>query len=142
MLLYETSMKKQLTIELVTYRRNRAFETIREIDKLLSEGMLLFAINRIYYAGFYIVSALCLLDDFSTSKHTQLIGYFNREYVKKGLIDIETGSILNLAYRKRTSVDYQDFVTVTRDEVYQYFNEMKLFVEKVDDLIEQRIKNL
>ncbi|MBD3308314.1 hypothetical protein GF339_17905 [candidate division KSB3 bacterium] len=49
--------------------------------------------NRIYYAMFYAVSALALLQGFSTSSHAQLRGYFNREFVKTGIISIELGRL-------------------------------------------------
>lgn len=133
-------MKDNTYIDLINYRRKRAFDTLDEVEKLLSQGMLFLSMNRIYYAGFYIVSALLLLDDFSTSKHKQLIGYFNKKYLRNGVIDIEIGSILNLSYRKRTSVDYQDFVTITKEEIKQHFESMKIFVTTVDDVINGRIK--
>jgi uncharacterized protein (UPF0332 family) len=39
--------------------------------------------------------ALLLLDGFSTSKHRQLIGYFNKEYINTGKIPVDIGEILN-----------------------------------------------
>jgi len=77
-------MKEKPLIDFVQYKREHAFEAINDIQKMLDNGMISAAMNRIYYAGFYIVSALLLLDGFSNSKHRQLIGYFNREYVKPG----------------------------------------------------------
>jgi uncharacterized protein (UPF0332 family) len=62
--------------EYINYRRSKAFNTLSEIEYLLNNNLLANAMNRIYYSGFYIVSALLLIDDFSTSKHKQLIGYF------------------------------------------------------------------
>jgi len=97
---------KQSFIDLVNYRKSRAYETLREVEKLLEQNMLLLAMNRIYYAGFYIVNALALLDNFSTSKHKQLIGYFNREYIKTGKISSELGRILGETYEKRSESDY------------------------------------
>ncbi|MCX8010831.1 MAG: HEPN domain-containing protein [Ignavibacteria bacterium] len=113
---------------------------MKEIEILIKDNLLLVAMNRIYYAGFYIVSALLLFEDFSTSKHKQLIGYFNRNYIRTNLINIEVGEILSKAFKKRSSVDYVDFVTVTKSEVIGYFEKMKLFVHDVDKLIQEKIK--
>ena len=49
-------------VDIAKYRRDRAFETLKDIKKLLANGMLSLAMNRIYYSGFYIVSGLSLLD--------------------------------------------------------------------------------
>ncbi len=68
-------------IEIVNYRRDKAFETLDDIQKLLKNNMLALAMNRVYYSGFYIVSALSLLDNKKFSKHKMLIGYFNKEYL-------------------------------------------------------------
>jgi len=40
------------------------------------------AVNRIYYGLFYIITALSLKYEFSTSKHQQLIGWFNKTFIK------------------------------------------------------------
>ncbi|MGE5399600.1 MAG: HEPN domain-containing protein [Ignavibacteriales bacterium] len=82
--------------------------------KQLANGFLSTAMNSIYYAGFYIVSALAALDNFSTAKHKQLIGYFNKEYINSGRIDPEIGKILRTAYDRRQAADYHDFVTLTK----------------------------
>lgn len=74
-------MEERPLNDYIQYKRERAFEALDDIQKMLDNGMLSAAMNRIYYAGFYIVSALVLLDGFSTSKHRQLIGYFNKNYI-------------------------------------------------------------
>jgi uncharacterized protein (UPF0332 family) len=43
----------------------------------MEKGKYFAAMNRIYYGLFYVVNCLALIDGFTTSKHTQLIGYFN-----------------------------------------------------------------
>ena len=82
-------------IDIVEYRRSKAFETLEEIQKLLKQNMLALAMNRVYYAGFYIVSSLSVLDGKKFSKHKMLIGYFNKEYLKSEIVDRNLGRILN-----------------------------------------------
>ncbi len=50
-------------VEIARYRRAKAFETLEDIKKLLKNGMLSLAMNRVYYSGFYMVSALSILDN-------------------------------------------------------------------------------
>ena len=47
--------------------------------------------------------------DFSTSKHQQLIGWFNKKFISTGEIDRKYGRILHNAYNNRSTGDYDDF---------------------------------
>lgn len=70
--------------ELVIYRIEQANKTISEVEILIEKNLYNLAINRIYYGMFYMLLALALKNGFKTSKHNQLIGWFNKEYVKTG----------------------------------------------------------
>ena len=135
-------MKKEDTLNIVKYRIELAYNTIKESESHLSNGFLNTAMNRVYYAGFYIVSALAAIDHFSTSKHKKLIGYFNKEYIKTGKITKEAGEILNLAYENRQAADYQDFITLTKTQIEDYRVRMTKLIEQVDFIIKEKLKNL
>lgn len=45
------------------------------------------AVNRIYYGISYILLALGLLYNFETSKQQQIIGWFNKKFIKEGIIE-------------------------------------------------------
>lgn len=53
-------MTEQEKSELVTYRIQRAKETLKEVDILIDNQFWTTSINRLYYACFYAVSALLL----------------------------------------------------------------------------------
>lgn len=71
-------MKEQEKRDLIRYRIEQGYETIEEVHQLIEIGLLKIAINRIYYGIFYALSALALKYNFQSSKHIQLIGWFNR----------------------------------------------------------------
>ena len=73
---------------LISYRLERTRESLDAAQLLLNNGMLTSSMNRIYYAMFYAVQALLVLHDASFSKHGKVKGYFNREFIKKGLIPL------------------------------------------------------
>jgi uncharacterized protein (UPF0332 family) len=70
---------------LIDYRLEQARETIKLTEFLIDSNQLNVAVNRIYYGMFYSVTALAIKHKFETSKHNQLIGWFNREFVLTGL---------------------------------------------------------
>jgi hypothetical protein len=86
-------MKDDEKNTLIEHRIARATDTIEEVSFLIKNKKFLLAVNRIYYGMFYILSALSLKYDFSTSKHQQLIGWFNKEFISTGAIDRKYGRI-------------------------------------------------
>jgi len=132
---------KEALRDIVAYRIKTSRETLNEIEIHLQNGFLATAMNRLYYSGFYIISALALLDNFPTSKHKQLIGWFNKEYLKTGKINPEKGKILRKAYERRQSSDYHDFVTLTKSQIEEYYSKMKDFVNVVEEVIKEKLNN-
>jgi uncharacterized protein (UPF0332 family) len=62
---------------LIEFRLNQAYDTIELARFLISSDKLVVAVNRIYYGMYYALTALALKNRFETSKHGQLIGWFN-----------------------------------------------------------------
>lgn len=122
--------------DIIKYRVERSRETVEEAQIAINEGHYFLAANRIYYAIFYIVNALAIKDGFKTSKHYQLLGWFNKNYVKTGMVDNKFGKIYRSAFETRMESDYDDFVQFTAEEVNTNFAEMKSFVAEIKRLIE------
>jgi uncharacterized protein (UPF0332 family) len=122
---------------LMEYRISRAKETIEEARNDIKFNQLFSAENRIYYAIFYIVSALGLKYDFSTSKHLQLLGWFNKNIIKTNKVPQHLGRIYRNAFENRQKGDYEDFKAFSIDEVQNDFDNMLLFIETIEKLIRE-----
>jgi uncharacterized protein len=120
---------------LVNYRIKRADETLDEALLSLANNKLNLTANRIYYAGFYIVSALAISNDFSTSKHSQLLGWFNKNIVKKGKVPKEFGKIYLNAYELRQEGDYEDLIEFDKKVLAEKLKEIEKFVNVVKEII-------
>jgi len=55
--------------ELVAYKMLRAKETLAEVDVQIKNKLFHTAVNRLYYACFYAVSALLINDEIKARKH-------------------------------------------------------------------------
>lgn len=69
--------------ELSRYRIKQAEESLDEAKFLLTgkkSGRSV--INRVYYAMFYAVLALLVYEQYSSSKHSGVLSYFNRRFIK------------------------------------------------------------
>lgn len=89
------------------------------------------AVNRIYYGMFYALLAPALAFKFKSSKHTQLIGWFNKNFIHEGIIEERFGKIINKAFNRRTKSDYDTFVEYDKETVDEMFSEMKEFIEEI-----------
>ncbi len=120
---------------LIERRIKKAVNAIDDVQFLIDNDKLVIAVNRIYYGIFYSVSALALKHQFTTSKHQQLIGWFNKNYIKEKKVEVKFGEILRRAFEKRSKSDYDDWVEFKSDEVDTLFNDMKIFINKMQELI-------
>lgn len=120
---------------LIDYRIQRARETVQEAEMALMHDRFNLAINRIYYAMFYMVQALALTHDFSTSKHAQLLGWFNKTFVRTGQIHPSIGKLYHLGFEKRQEGDYQDFPAFSKDEIETDLDSVNRFLDAVEELI-------
>ncbi len=122
------------------YRVEQAQETITEAELLIEHGKYRAAVNRIYYGMFYIVSAIGTLYHFTTSKHGQLIGWFNKEFIKTETFDRKYGRMLREAFELRNQGDYDVFLTFSEADVRQRFEEMRAFIGVIEQHISEQIE--
>jgi uncharacterized protein (UPF0332 family) len=120
---------------LIIYRIQQASDTIELAEFLISSGKLIVAVNRIYYGMYYSLTALALKHKFETSKHAQLIGWFNKEFVATSEVDKDFGKILRKAFEDRTKGDYDAFVNFSMPMVEAKLLDMKQFVKMIESLL-------
>ncbi|MFH1319133.1 MAG: HEPN domain-containing protein [Bacteroidota bacterium] len=113
---------------LIEYRIEQAHKAIKEVEILKENSLLSLAVNRIYYGMFYVLSSLALKHKFKTSKHGQLIGWFNKNFVKEGTIEQKYSKIIQNAFENRSEGDYEPFVELNEDQVQEMFEDMKDFI--------------
>lgn len=109
--------------DLALYRLKQAEESLDEAKYLYTGRMSARSvINRAYYAMFYSVLALLIFEPFSSSKHSGVISYFNRRFVKEGLFPEDLGRAINKAFDLRQRGDYREDVILTREQVSPYLD--------------------
>ena len=128
-------MDEKLKSELIRYRLDEAIDTMKDVDLLISNDRLRAAVNRIYYGMFYALLALGLKFGFETSKHQQLIGWFNKNFINAGLINSKFGMIINKAFKGRTKGDYDSYVEFKKEIVIEMSEEMKDFINEIEVFI-------
>lgn len=120
---------------LIQYRLNQSLQTIGEVRKLIDADLLNIAVNRIYYGIFYSLTALALRYEYQSSKHFQLMGWFNQNFIKPGLIEIKYGKILRDAFKNRSDGDYAPFIQFEKDDVLDMQLDMIEFIERIKSFL-------
>jgi uncharacterized protein (UPF0332 family) len=123
--------------ELVSYRLQRARETLADAHILADAGRWNPCVNRLYYACFYAVSALLIREGLSSTKHAGLRSLFNRHFVKINKVPKDEARIFNDLFERRQEGDYVDFVSFEESQVLSWLPEAEAFVQNLADLIEK-----
>ena len=133
------SIEDQDRYDLIQYRLSEAKDTQSDVELLITHDRYRAAVNRIYYSMFYSLLALGLKHEYESSKHAQLIGWFNKSFVHEGLIDSKYGKIITKAFNRRTKGDYDSYFEFDRDIVLEMFEEMKDFNLEIERFINQNV---
>jgi uncharacterized protein (UPF0332 family) len=121
--------------EMVKYRIAKAHDAIKDA-KFCAEGdMYILAINRLYYACYYISSALLLHNGYECGTHKGVKTMLNLHFVTTGKLDRKIAKTLATLYESRQSGDYDDFVYYDENDYASLEPKATEFVEAVESLI-------
>lgn len=124
-----TDEKKKL---LALHRLQQATESLQEAEYLFAGGKSLRSVvNRIYYGMFYSVLALLIYEPYASSKHSGVLAYFNKHFVKGGLFSESLGRSLNKAFELRQRGDYREYFELEKVQVEPLLEDALEFVDAV-----------
>lgn len=126
--------KDQLTA-LLQYRMKQANETFQEAEILFKQSAYRGTINRAYYAMFYSVLALLAIRKLGTSKHSGVIGLFDREFVKTGVFPRDLSRTLRLTFDRRQTHDYGELIEIDAQIAQETLNDAKVFISAVESYL-------
>jgi uncharacterized protein (UPF0332 family) len=124
--------------ELIRHRLARADEAINDAHLLIENKSYRAAINRIYYGMFYSLLALSIEYEYKSSKHSQIIGWFNKTFIHTKLLPANYFQMVYNAFNARTKGDYDIEKDFSLQEVQSMFEEMKLFCAGIKQFVEKK----
>lgn len=125
--------------DLISYRREKAVETLENARLSFEKKHLFSAVNRIYYAFFYEISALLKTKDLSSSKHTGIRALFNQHFIKTGIVEIEIGKFYSEMFTFRQKGDYEDFIYFKEKDVEEWILKAEKYIKVLERCIEKQI---
>ena len=127
-------------VELIRYRLARATESIAEAKLLLANDFVRTAVNRVYYACFYAVSALLLTGGHSSPKHSGIRALFDQHWISSGRLPKNMGRLYRRLSDARQKGDYTDLVTFDPTEVRFWLEDAGAIVEQIARLVEDMLQ--
>lgn len=123
--------------DLSKHRFQQTQRSLASAKLLINAGDFEGAANRTYYAVFHGMRSILALDEKDFSKHSGVISYFRREYIKSGKFPVEASVIIGEAFNIRSDSDYDDEYDIAEEEI----KELAGSVEKLLDWFEEYLNN-
>jgi uncharacterized protein (UPF0332 family) len=114
------------------YRLEKAQESLNNAAINLANQQASNAINRAYYCIFHAIRSILAMDDFDSKKHSGVIAYFRKEYIKTKIFDPTYSTMIEEAFNMRNDSDYVDFYETTLDDAREQVENAKLFFIAVE----------
>ena len=93
------------------------------------------AINRLYYACYYAVSALLIIKDVYPQTHSGMKQMFGLHFIMTDELPETYNITYNELFDKRQSGDYDDFLVFDRKTVERLIPETEKFIQAIEQLI-------
>ena len=124
-------------VDLSGHRMQRAKDDLESSRLLFENKKLAQSINRSYYSIFHATRALLAMESFDSRKHTGIIAFFNKHFVRTGKIEKEYSKILMDAQDFRLDSDYDDFFIISKEEAKQQLDAAARFIKRIEKYIEE-----
>lgn len=124
--------------KMVAYRLDRANQAIAEAKFLIREKHLHTAVNRLYYACFYTVSALLITKEISVKRHSAAIQLFGLHFIGPGLISKESGRFYSQMLELRQESDYEYFIEFEKEEIEALVPQAEALINEITSFLQHR----
>ena len=115
----------------------RAREMLSASADNLHMGQYRTALNRSYYAIFHAMRAANILEGYDSSKHSGVIAFFNKTFLKENLMERSLSQIIKESSYLREKSDYDDFYIASKIEAELQLNKALSFVREVESYLER-----
>ncbi|MCM1284963.1 MAG: HEPN domain-containing protein [Acetobacter sp.] len=131
-------MPDQELKELSELQFNRAKELINFIPGYIELGDYNSVVNRSYYAAFHAMKAVELLAGFDSKKHSGVIAYFRKNYIKTGLFDSALSDMIGDLQEAREDSDYDMVIQYDLDSAKEYYQMAKEIVNAIENYLDEK----
>ena len=121
----------------VTYRIEKSKESLLAAELMVKNHLLTSAVNRCFYACFYMVDAILYKHQLAGKSHSGAKTLFNLHFVKAGKVTIEIGEIFNELFDLRQEGDYGTKFDIEQKDIQIIISDTKRFIQTIEDLLSE-----
>lgn len=126
--------------DLCYYRLEKSKKCLASAKLLIQSEDYCGAANRSYYSIFHCIRSLLALEGVDFSKHSGVMAYFQRNYVKSGIFEKEYSKILIQAFEIRSESDYDDYYVLSREDVEEQVQNAQFFLDGIMKYVDGMFK--
>ena len=130
-------MEKQAN-DLSKYRYEKAVQCVHSARYVMGIKDYNLVSNRAYYAIFHAMRAVLALEAKDFEKHSAVISYFRKEYIKTQLFPVEASRIIGNAFDLRNESDYRDWCEVSQEEAEFQLQSAEKFLEMTKEYLDSK----
>lgn len=120
---------------IIRFRIEKAHKSFDEAKAVAGLRYWSLAGNRLYYATYYMASALLLDKGISVKTHAGTIHLLGQKIINSGLLDKAYGRLFSRLYELRQVGDYDDMFDATEQEVKPYIEKVSAFLNETESMI-------
>ena len=121
--------------EYIQYRLVKARESLKDAEVLAKNERWNTCVSRLYYACFYVVSALLLKHKIKSHTHPGTKSQFNQHFVKTGKVLEEEGKLFVKLMAWRYKGDYGDMFDFNKETVEPLFEPVEQFLKTIEMMV-------
>jgi uncharacterized protein (UPF0332 family) len=121
----------------VSFRLQKAKDTLTEAEGIATLGYWNAVTNRLYYACYYITSALLIKNNYSAHTHSGIIHLLGLHFIKSGVVSKDAGRLYSKLFELGQTGDYDDLFNLSEEDVKpliplakSYFNELTVLINE------------
>jgi len=121
--------------EVAIYRLDRAKATLDDARLLAQSHRWNSAINRLYYAAFYAITALLTWENLKAATHKGVKQLFSAHFIQTGKLPMELGKAFSQLFTWRQKGDYDDLFDFNEEKVAPYFEPVEQPIKEVEEYL-------
>ncbi|MDE6637091.1 MAG: HEPN domain-containing protein [Muribaculaceae bacterium] len=129
------ALKSHERNDIVSYRLERARQTLKESKDIGGLGYWKLAANRLYYAAYYASAALLIHNGLEASSHKGIVRMIGLSFVRQGILKPEDSQLLGRLFTMRQTGDYEDLFDWKESDVCPMYMPVEDYIDRIESII-------
>ena len=123
---------------IVFYRIQKSKDTLTEAIGIAQLNYWNAVTNRLYYACYYMTSALLIKYGYNAQTHSGIIRLFGLHFVATGLVDKEHSKLYSKLFEMRQTGDYDDLFNLSEADIKPLIDPAIKYIIEIEKLISKK----